>query len=97
MEYILNKTLGEIYVLSIFIVIISQGITDKGMSVSQGFAAGVMLAVSMLDILPESFAKYYVYMNGYNAFKAVASLFVTGWIMGIAVSKVALPDFLKIM
>ena len=39
--------------------------------------------------MPESFGKYFVYMNGFTALKAVASLFVAGWIMGWAVSGVA--------
>lgn len=74
-------------------VIISSGITDKGMAISQGFAAGVMLTVSLVDIIPESFEKYYVYMNGINAFKAVMSLFCLGWIMGMAVSRLAVPEY----
>ena len=75
--------------LGAVIVILRKGISDDGMAFSQGFAAGVMLTVSLADIIPESFGKYYVYMNGINALKAVTSLFVAGWIMGWAVSGIA--------
>ena len=74
------------------VVISSSGITDKGMAMSQGFAAGVMLTVSLADIIPESYEKYYVYMNAANAIRAVASLFALGWVMGVAVSRFAVPD-----
>lgn len=73
------------------LVVIKGGISQKGLSVSQGFAAGVMLAVSALDLLPESYRVYYTYMPAFAAFKAVASLFFAGWIIGGLVSSVALP------
>ena len=74
------------------IIICSKNITDNQMGLSQGFAAGVMLAVSVLDILPESYENYFVYINEFNAAKAVGVLFVAGVIMGWAVCGVALPD-----
>ena len=74
------------------IIICSKNIGDKQMGISQGFAAGVMLAVSLLDILPESFGNYYVYMNTANSLKAVLSLFTAGVVMGWGVSGVALPE-----
>ena len=73
------------------IIICSKNITDNQMGFSQGFAAGVMLAVSILDILPESFKNYFVYMNGFNAARSVAVLFAAGIVMGWAVCGVALP------
>ena len=78
--------------LGAVIVLIPGGISEKGLSVSQGFAAGVMLAVSALDLLPESYSVYYTYMPALAAFKAVASLFVIGWIIGNLISSVAVPD-----
>lgn len=74
-----------------FIVIVAGRINDREMSVAQGFAAGVMLAVSVMDILPESYSGYFVYMNHINALKSVASLFITGWVMGLALSSAAVP------
>lgn len=73
------------------IVIAKGGISQKGLSLSQGFAAGVMLAVSALDLLPESYHVYYTYMPAVTAFKGVASLFVAGWVIGSLISSVALP------
>lgn len=77
--------------LGAVIVLVPGGISEKGLSVSQGFAAGVMLAVSAFDLLPESFSKYYTYMPAFAAFKAVASLFVIGWVIGNLISSVAVP------
>ncbi|MBR4036392.1 MAG: ZIP family metal transporter [Oscillospiraceae bacterium] len=72
-------------------VIAKGGISQKGLSVSQGFAAGVMLAVSILDLLPESYGVYYSYMPVLIAFKSVAVLFVLGCIIGTLVSSVVMP------
>lgn len=77
------------------VVILSGNISKEKMAISQGFAAGVMLAVSLADLMPESFGKYYVYMNAMTAFKAVASLFFWGWIAGTAISAITVPDNLK--
>lgn len=77
--------------LGAVIVLAPGGISEKGLSVSQGFAAGVMLAVSALDLLPESYSVYYTYMPALAAFKAVSSLFVIGWIIGNLISSVAVP------
>lgn len=77
--------------LGAVVVILAGNISNEKMSFSQGFAAGVMVAVSVLDLLPESFFKYYVYMNALTAFKAVASLFFCGWVAGTAISLLAVP------
>ena len=61
------------------------------MSFSQGFAAGVMLTVSVFDLAVESFEKYFLYMPARMALKAVLSLVFIGWIMGAAISGIALP------
>ncbi len=73
------------------LLVISHKITTEKMALAQGFAAGVMLAMSLLDLLPESFGRYFVYMNSLNAFKAVTSLFVCGWVAGMAISQLAVP------
>lgn len=72
-------------------VIAKGGISQKGLSVSQGFAAGVMLAVSVLDLLPESYDVYYSYMPALIAFKSVAVLFAIGWVISSLVSSAVLP------
>lgn len=73
------------------LLVIYWKITTEKMALSQGFAAGVMLAVSLLDLLPESYGRYFVYMNSLYSFRAVASLFVCGWVAGIAISRLAVP------
>ncbi len=73
------------------VVILSGGIDNKKMSLSQGFAAGVMLSVSVMDLLPESYGHYFTYMPGADRIKAVFSLFAAGWVIGTAISGVALP------
>ena len=89
---LVSSIAGVSTAIGAIIIICSKNTGDKQMAIAQGFAAGVMLAVSLLDILPESFGNYYVYMNGLKATKAVASLFVAGLVMGWAVSCIALPD-----
>lgn len=62
-----------------------KGGVEKGqMSFFQGFAAGVMLAVSFLELAADSYVHYFAYMSRQNAFKAVAALFCTGWVMAAA-------------
>ena len=92
---IVSSVAGVSTAIGALIIICLKNIDDKYMGISQGFAAGVMLAVSFLDILPESFGNYYVYMNGGEAVKAVLSLFAVGVIIGMAICGVALPDMQK--
>lgn len=73
------------------IVISGKNITTEKMAQAQGFAAGVMLTVSFFDLIPESYGKYFVYMNAFYAFRAVASLFACGWVAGMAISSFAVP------
>ncbi|MBQ3008127.1 MAG: ZIP family metal transporter [Oscillospiraceae bacterium] len=75
------------------IVILSGGVDNRKMAFSQGFAAGVMLAVSAFELLPESFAGYYEYMPVLMAFKAVISLFFCGWVAGMGINGLAVPDY----
>ncbi len=73
------------------IVVWSGGVDNKKMSVSQGFAAGVMIAVSAFDLLPESYEGYITYMPSAVAVKAVLSLFMTGGLIGALLGGVVLP------
>ncbi len=74
------------------IVLLAGGIDNKKMAFSQGFAAGVMLAVSLMDLLPETFDTYYTYMPVMTAAKAVLSLFFCGWVAGTAITGLAVKD-----
>lgn len=64
-------------------------IDGRKMSFSQGFAAGVMLAVSFMDLLPRTYFTYYEYMPVMTAAKAVLSLFFCGWVAGNAITGMA--------
>ena len=73
-------------------VVLGHKITTRKLALAQGFAAGVMLAVSVLDLLPESYGSYFVYMNSFYAFRAVASLFICGWVTGVAISGITTTE-----
>ena len=73
-------------------VVFMGGMNDRKMSFAQGFAAGVMLTVSVADLMVESYNGYYGYMPAVAAVKAVLALTFTGWIMGSAISRVAVPE-----
>ncbi len=74
------------------VVILAGGVDDRKMAFSQGFAAGVMLAVSFMDLLPETFENYYAYMPVMTAAKAVLSLFFCGWVAGTAITGMVVKD-----
>lgn len=90
--FFISSLAGLSTAIGALLVIGAKKIDDSRMGFSQGFAAGVMLAVSLLDILPHSFSGYFEYMNTANALKSVLSLFVTGWVMGAALVSIAVPD-----
>lgn len=73
----LSTGLGAVF------VILNGGITNEKMSFYQGFAGGVMLAVSVLDLLRESFLYYFSYLDFFRAWGYVSSLFLSGWFVGI--------------
>lgn len=73
-------------------VLIKGSISKRGLSIAQGFAAGVMLAVSVLELVPESYSVYYTYMPVFTALKAVGSLFLAGWIIGGIISMFTLSE-----
>lgn len=73
-------------------VILNGGIDKNKMSFFQGFAAGVMLAVSLLDLIRESYINYSAYMPVSAALRAVLQLFCCGMIIGRAMSGLACPS-----
>ena len=76
--------------LGAFVVTAAKGITKERMSIAQGFAAGVMITISVMDLIPQSFKRYCGYMTQAGAIKSVAILFICGCVAGIAISE--LPD-----
>lgn len=73
--------------LGAVLVTAMKGITKERMSAAQGFAAGVMITISLTDLVPESFKRYCGYMSAAGAAKAVAMLFICGCVAGIAISE----------
>ncbi|MBQ8604574.1 MAG: ZIP family metal transporter [Oscillospiraceae bacterium] len=82
----LSTSLGGLLVIAV------PSIDNKKMAFSQGFAAGVMLAVSFMDLLPETFDTYYAYMPVITAAKAVLSLLFCGWVAGTAINGLVVKD-----
>lgn len=63
-------------------VVANGGITNSKMSFYQGFAAGVMLTVSVADLIPHSAGYYMGYLRRDTALFCTASLVLCGWIIG---------------
>ena len=77
----LSTSLGAVF------VILGGGINDDKMSFYEGFAAGVMLAVSRFDLIPESYKSYLSYLTRLQGARAVFLLFLCGVAVGFAMSK----------
>ena len=77
----LSTSLGAVF------VILGGGINDDKMSFYEGFAAGVMLAVSRFDLIPESYKSYLSYLTRLQGARAVFLLFLSGVAVGFAMSK----------
>ncbi len=74
------------------IVVLLKKISDKTMAISQGFAAGVMLAVSFVDMLPECYNNSIKYMTKDYVITGIIVLFIVGWIIGIFVEDFVVPE-----
>lgn len=74
------------------IVVLLKKISDKTMAISQGFAAGVMLAVSFVDMLPECYNNSIKYMTKDYVITGIIVLFIVGWIIGIFVEDLVVPE-----
>lgn len=78
----LSTSLGAVF------VILGGGINDDKMSFYEGFAAGVMLAVSRFDLIPESYKSYLSYLTRLQGARAVFLLFLSGVAVGFAHVKI---------
>ncbi|MBQ7284470.1 MAG: ZIP family metal transporter [Oscillospiraceae bacterium] len=74
------------------IVAFSQNFSDKKLAVSQGFAAGVMLGVSFMDMLPHSFNHFGTYMPPWKTILYIAVLLAAGWVVSLLLAKLAVPQ-----
>lgn len=75
------------------IVAMSKKITDKSMSISQGFAAGVMLSVSVLDMLPHAYINSIKYLDTGDAIAGIFGLFMAGWVLGALLARLVVPSY----
>ena len=73
------------------IVILFKKISDKTMSICQGFAGGVMLTVSFLDMLPHCYNNSIKYMEKSYAIAGIIGLFVAGWVIGVLIESLVVP------
>ena len=70
------------------IVAMVKNMTEKTLSVLQGFAAGVMVTISFCEMLPNCFDKF---MAGHDTATAVvytACVFLLGWMTAIFIGKI---------
>ena len=74
------------------IVVISKKITDRTMSISQGFAAGVMVTVSLIDMLPHTFNNYIKIFPRTTAVCNILTLFFIGWVIGVLMANIVVPQ-----
>lgn len=73
-------------------VIAKGGIHKEKMAFFQGFAAGVMLSVSFMDLLAESYENYNIYMPRPKAAWSVLSLVLCGAVIGAALARLSTPQ-----
>lgn len=68
-----------------------KNMTPGLLAVFQGFAAGVMITISVVEMLPHSLSEftYIMGMNGLYAVSAVVLIFICGWLAGIAIAAAA--------
>ncbi len=65
-------------------VIAGGGISREKMSFYQGFAGGVMLTVSICDLLVEGYKKYISVYTAGQCLQRLVVLFLCGWAVGMA-------------
>lgn len=66
--------------------------SKRTLCISQGFAAGVMLGISFMDMLPKSFASLAQTGGVYSAAAKELLLFAAGWVMAVMMAKVVAPQ-----
>ncbi len=71
------------------IVALFRKISDSTMSFFQGFAAGVMISVSFIEMLPRCYENMLGYMSAPHAVLVMLLLSVLGWFTGWGISAVA--------
>ena len=62
------------------------------LAVFQGFAAGVMIGISFLNMLPNSYEDLSKRMDLANALVWLWGLFILGWVISVIMSYIVVPD-----
>lgn len=93
MEYAIMLSLmaGLATGLGGLVVVVLPKISNRTLGISMGFAAGVMLTVSLSDMLPHVMQQYANWMSPVKAGMAAASLCVLGVVAALALEHL-LPD-----
>jgi len=73
------------------IVALCPRMTKRTLCISQGFAAGVMLGISFLDMLPKSFQSFAQTGGVFIAAAKMSVLFGAGWLAAVLMAKVVVP------
>ncbi|MEG1895195.1 MAG: ZIP family metal transporter [Oscillospiraceae bacterium] len=68
-------------------------ITDRTMSISQGFAAGVMLGISVFDMVPHAYINSLKYLTTGEAAAGIVGLFISGWVIGALLGQLVVPRY----
>ena len=74
------------------IVALWPGMSCRTLAVFQGFAAGVMIGISFLNMLPNSFADLLQRMPTVQAAVSLCGMFVCGWAISVLIARVVVPD-----
>jgi len=73
------------------IIAVCPKMTNRTLCISQGFAAGVMLGISFLDMLPKSFENIRQTNGVYHTLAKITLLFIAGWIVAVLMAKIVVP------
>ncbi|MEG2928275.1 MAG: ZIP family metal transporter [Oscillospiraceae bacterium] len=74
-------------------IALSKRITDRTMSLSQGFAAGVMLGISVFDMVPHAYINSLKYLTTGEAAAGIVGLFISGWVIGALLGQLVVPRY----
>lgn len=71
------------------LVVMLKNMTEKTISVFQGFAAGVMVTISFIEMLPNCFENLMVKMGAAKAAFSTGIIFFIGWLTAIFIGVIA--------
>ncbi len=71
------------------IIALFPNMSKKSLCISQGFAAGVMLGISFMDMLPKSYENFCGTYNNFLSSVLLLGCFILGWILALLMAKTA--------